>query len=357
VSESFEDLALYDYELPPELIAQEPAAQRDGSRLLVIDRRDGSVTHRRFRDVAEILETGDLLVVNDTRVIPARLRAHKDSGGAIEVLLVESDDATSEWTALWKPGKAFRQGATIHLDGAPGVTVVPLRRERELFVIAFERDGRRLTPSDTILLSEEVGETPLPPYIRRSKDEGRRPADRSRYQTIYASEPGAVAAPTAGLHFTEDLLQTIAAKGVERVAVTLHVGIDTFKPLSEEAVRTGELHGERVHIDRDTACRIEDARSCGRRIVAVGTTTARTLESFAAAGRPAPYDERTRLFIRPPYEFQQVDALITNFHLPRSSLLMMVGALVGREQLLEIYRDAVQRGYRFFSYGDAMMIV
>jgi len=352
-----DEIDRYDYVLPPELIAQEPTNRRDRSRLLVLDRRDGSVAHRRFTDIVDILDSGDLLVINDTRVVPARLRARRRSGGGVEVFLVEADDDTSEWTVLWRPGKAFHPGEEIFLEEARNVSARPLRRKGKLFVVAFDRDGRRMTPREVIALGEEIGETPLPPYIRRSRGEGRRPDDRSRYQTVYARDPGSIAAPTAGLHFTDELLERLAAKGVKRAAVTLHVGVDTFKPLDDETMRTGKLHGERVRIESDTVLELANARHRGRRTVAVGTTTARTLESFAAADRPASYNERTQLFIRPPHEFRQVDALITNFHLPRSSLLMMVSAMVGRERLLEVYREAVERKYRFFSYGDAMIIL
>jgi len=352
------ELDEWDYELPADRIAQEPVARRDTARLLVLDRASGAVEHREFTDIVEALRSGDLLVVNDTRVIAARLRARKETGAAIELLLLESAGfAGDSWRVLWRPGKTFRSSARIRLAGDPSITVVPLGRDGDLFVVGFERDGQRLARDEVLALSDVIGETPLPPYIRRARGDGQRPADRERYQTVYARAPGAAAAPTAGLHFTDELLARLETAGIERVAVTLHVGVDTFRPLSREVLRSGELHGEHVIVTAEAGQRICAARREGRRVIAVGTTTARALESFAAAGAPLPYDARTRLFIRPPYEFRIVDGLVTNFHLPRSGLLMMVAAFAGRERLFDAYRDAIAGGYRFYSYGDAMVIV
>jgi len=352
-------IALYDYDLPEDRIAQSPAERRDGSRLLVLHRDSGEIEHREFRDIVQYFRDDDLLVVNDTRVIPARLRARKETGGSVEILLLEpvDDEGRHEWRVLLKPGAAFRSARRIFLEGREDVTIRPVRRDDAVFVLGFEdAEGRPLAHHEVMALSEAHGETPLPPYIRRAPEE-HADEDRERYQTVYARDRGSVAAPTAGLHFTEELIAEIESRGVERAAVTLHVGIDTFKPLGAESLANDELHGERVRIADEAAATIRAAREASRRVVAIGTTTARTLESFAQAGFPVPYAERTRIFIRPPYVFRGLDALVTNFHLPRSSLLMMVSALVGREKLLETYREAVDRGYRFYSYGDAMLII
>jgi len=354
----------YDYDLPPDRIAQEPTARRDASRLLVLDRSSGRLTHARFAGIAEFLRADDLLVVNDTRVVPARLRARRETGGAVEVFLVEPvGRGTAAWRVLVRPGKAFRAGQPWWLVGEDGdgdprdVSVHPARDASGAFMAEFRRGGDALGIDAVVALAERVGETPLPPYIRRERDDARTSQDRERYQTVWAREPGAVAAPTAGLHFSAELLEALEARGVEKVAVTLHVGLDTFQPLTEATLASGELHGERVEVSEEAGAAILRARDEGRRIVAVGTTTARTLESFAAAGWPLPYRERTTLFIHPPRKFRLVDALVTNFHLPRSSLLMMVSAFADRELVLEAYRAAVEAGYRFYSYGDAMLMV
>jgi S-adenosylmethionine:tRNA ribosyltransferase-isomerase len=356
-------LADYDYELPPERIAQEPAARRDDSRLLVLRRESGVFEHRRFGEIADLLEAGDVLALNDTRVIPARLRARKETGGRVEVLLLEpasagdAEESHGAWRVLLRPGKAARAPAALRLLERPEVTLRTLGRDGEVVTVLFEREGERLRAHQVFELCDQVGETPLPPYIHREPGAGRRPEDRERYQTVFARAPGSAAAPTAGLHFTANLLATLESRGVERVPITLHVGIDTFRPLSEETLRAGELHGERVSIAEAAAQRLIEARTEGRRIVAVGTTTARALESFAAAGCPLPYRARTRLFIRPPYRFSLLGGLLTNFHLPRSSLLLLVCAFAGRDRVLAAYAEAISLGYRFYSYGDAMLIL
>ncbi len=352
------DIDLIDYALPPERIAQKPTGRREASRLLVLDRSRGATEHHRFHDVTRFLRRGDLLVVNDTRVVPARLRARRPTGGAVEMLLLEERPETpGTWRVLLRPGKFGREGNTFSLDGADAFTAQAVGREGDVFLVQFREDGRLLERAEVFTVCEAVGETPLPPYIKRQPADTRFAEDRDRYQTVYADQPGAVAAPTAGLHFTEPLLDRIAEQGVERVSLTLHVGLDTFKPLTKDELETGKLHGERVAIGNETGEKLLAARAAGRRIVAVGTTCVRALESFAASTGTLPYRERTTLFIRPGHTFRMVDALITNFHLPRSSLLLLVSALAGRETVLRAYEEAIAEEYRFYSYGDAMMIV
>ena len=339
----------FDFELPDEAIAQRPAP-RGESRLLVLDAQ-GAERHRRVRDLPALLRPDDLLVVNDTRVLPARLFGKRlPSGGRVELLLAERH-GEREWDALLKPGRRARPGTRIELS-----------EELSAEVVARGEDGRfRLrfsAPVEPHL--ERLGHVPLPPYIHRP-DEA---ADRERYQTVYAREPGAIAAPTAGLHFDEALLAALAARGVERAAVTLHVGLGTFKPVTAELVHEHRMDAERYVISEATAAALRRARVEGRRVVAVGTTVVRALESAAAthaAESTADADEvpagagRSSLFIYPGFRFRVVDALLTNFHLPRSTLLMLVCAFAGRERVLAAYREAVEGGYRFYSYGDAML--
>jgi S-adenosylmethionine:tRNA ribosyltransferase-isomerase len=346
----------FDFALPDAQIAQE-AAPRGSSRLLVLDAA-GEARHRRVRDLPSLLRTGDLLVVNDTRVIPARLFGRRlPGGGKVELLLAERHD-DHEWDALLKPGKRARPGTVLELaggdagSGSTGDTAAGegLRAE----VLAHGHDGRfRLrfsAPVEPWL--ERLGHVPLPPYIKRPDGA----ADRERYQTVYAAEPGAIAAPTAGLHFDDALLAALNERGVERVAVTLHVGLGTFKPVTADLVHEHVMDVERYVVPPATSAAIAAARRDGRRVVAVGTTVVRTLESAAAAnGGEVPAGAgTTRLFIYPGYRFQVVDALLTNFHLPQSTLLMLVCAFAGKERTLAAYREAVERGYRFYSYGDAM---
>jgi S-adenosylmethionine:tRNA ribosyltransferase-isomerase len=331
----------FDYDLPAASIAQEPAP-RGESRLLVLDRQ-GPGRHSRVRDLPRLLHPGDLLVLNDTRVIPARLYGRSAGGGRMEILLIERV-AERDWDALVRPGRRARPGAMIEL--AEGLTAE---------VIDKREDGRhrlRFTePVEPHL--DRLGHIPLPPYIHRPDT----PEDRERYQTVFARQPGAVAAPTAGLHFTAKLLEEIAAAGVEIVRVTLHVGIGTFKPVSAERIEEHRMESERYEIGEETAGAIRRARAAGRRIVAVGTTVVRTLESAAqeGGGEVRAGSGATRLFITPGYRFQVVDALLTNFHLPCSTLLMLVSAFAGRERVLAAYEEAIREGYRFYSYGDAML--
>jgi S-adenosylmethionine:tRNA ribosyltransferase-isomerase len=339
----------YDYALPPDRVARYPTERRDGSRLLVVP-PEGPFRHRRFADIGELLEPGDVLVVNESRVLPARLLGHKPTGAPSEVLLMRPAPDASDpylWEALVRPGGKLKPGRTV-------VVAEDLQIE---IVDSAPGGGRlvRLVTNDPVEVAlERHGHVPLPPYLGRDDE----PLDRERYQTVYARSPGSVAAPTAGLHFTDELLDALEARGVRRVAVTLHVGIGTFRPLDVDDPDRHEMHEERYDIPTDTAAAVNEARAGGGRVWAVGTTTARTLESVAdASGRVSAGTGATALFIRPPYTFRAVDCLLTNFHLPRSTLLMLVAALAGYEQTMAAYREAIAGPYRFYSYGDAMAVV
>jgi S-adenosylmethionine:tRNA ribosyltransferase-isomerase len=352
----------YDYELSPERIAQRPTDRRDASRLLVVDRAAGSWTDAQFPAIVERLHPGDLLVVNETEVFPARLRARRASGAEVEILLVrpagEDDPETAEgreWDAMAGPGRKARPGDTLELldrSGAsdPGATVEVLDR--------LPSGGRRVrlhVPGDPWDWIDAHGHVPLPPYIDRSDE----PLDRERYQTVFARRRGAVAAPTAGLHFTAELLGRLSEKGVRRAALTLHVGPGTFRPVTAERAEDHAMEAEWYRIGLDAVAALAETRARGGRIVAAGTTVVRALESAARdwGSEPAPAEGWTDLFIRPGHEFLWVDALLTNFHLPRSTLLLLVAAFAGLELVLEAYRHAIGAGYRFYSYGDAMLIV
>jgi len=340
---------LYDYELPESAIAQEPLADRSSSRLLVMDRVSGARQHRRFSDVPELLRAGDLLVVNETRVIPARLRARRPGGGKAEIFLVRALP-DGRWLALVKPSARIKPGAEIALlDGAgdpAGGAVVEESAADGLRAVRFP-DG------DVAGLIARAGEVPLPPYIRRSPED----ADRERYQTVFARVPGAVAAPTAGLHLTDPLIVRLREKGVGLSRLVLHVGPGTFRPVQVEDPQDHRVDAEWCSIPAETAAAVNQTRAQGGRVVAVGTTTTRSLEAAAARGLPlAAFEGFVDLYIHPPFEFRVVDALITNFHLPRSSLLLLVSAFAGREHVLAAYREAIAEGYRFYSYGDAMLI-
>jgi len=343
----------FDYALPPGQIAQSPPAERGASRLLVVDRAGGPLAHAGVGDLARWLRAGDLLVVNDTRVFPARLAGRRDpSGGAVECLLLGRLD-TDRWDALMHPGHKLRPGERVVFEGA-GARLGAEVLERKYYgrrVIRLWAEGG----ADVDRAIDALGHVPLPPYIKRPDT----PADRDRYQTIFARARGSVAAPTAGLHFTAALVAALDAAGVERTSITLHVGYGTFKPVRVETVEEHRVDEERYEIAPAAAGAINRARAAGRRIVAVGTTTTRALEAAAArgAGEIRPGADATDLFIYPGFEFRIVGALLTNFHLPRSSLLMLVAAFAGRERVLAAYAEAVGRGYRFYSYGDAMLIV
>ncbi len=335
----------YDYELPPERIAQRPAQRRDDSRLLVHARATGRTEHRRFADLPRLLRPGDLLVVNDTRVLPARIPARKSTGGQAEVLLLQPRPEPGWWEALVRPSARV----------APGTTLTTVRGDETIEVGEVLAGGHRCVRLPDGIDLERIGEPPLPPYIRRP--DGASEEDRRRYQTVYAEHDGAVAAPTAGLHFTDALLDELAAAGVQRASVTLHVGTGTFEPVRAARLDDHEMHAERYCVPGETVAALEQARARGGRVVAVGTTVVRTLEAWVREGCPVDRFCSTALFIRPGFEFRVVDAMITNFHLPRSTLLVLVGAWLGRTPTLALYRDAVERGYRFYSYGDATLLV
>ena len=332
------------YDLPEELIAQTPAEPRDSSRLLVYDRKTGKIEHRIFRDVTDYLKAGDVLVLNDTKVLPARLFAHTESGGAVEVLLLKRLNI-DEWEVLVKPGRKCGVGRELIISEELSCTVTGITESGERRV-KFSYDG----VFEDILA--RVGNMPLPPYIKKKLQ------DSSRYQTVYARADGSAAAPTAGLHFTPGLLKKIEDMGVEIVKVLLHVGLGTFRPVKEEIITDHKMHSEYFEVTREAAERLNAAKRGGRRIIAVGTTSVRTLESAADEnGIVRPCKGETDIFIYPPYKFRCVDALITNFHLPESTLIMLVAALTGREEILSVYNTAVGEGYRFFSFGDAMMVL
>ncbi len=333
----------FDYELPPERIAQYPADRRDSSRLLELDRRTGETAHHMFPAIVKLLQPGDVLVLNDTRVIPARLLGERPGGGQVELLLLEPVEGT-RWRALGRPGRALRPGRTVAFGGGRLIATVVGEEDDGVRVVELEHEGELLP------LLEEIGLPPLPPYIDREVEE----EDRERYQTVYARRPGAVAAPTAGLHFTEELLDAIRKRGVDIGYVTLHVGLGTFRPVRVERIEDHVMHEEYYEISAETA-RLINRRS--GRLVAVGTTVTRTLETVAGAdGTVHAGAGRTDLFITPGYRFRAVEAMLTNFHLPRSTLIMMVAAFAGRERILAAYREALAAGYRFYSYGDAMFI-
>ncbi len=336
----------YDYDLPESAIAQYPVEPRDNSRLLVLDRGSDTNGHRHFHDLPELLNPGDLLVLNDTRVIPARLFGKKKPGGGRAELFLIRDLGEGFWEAMIRLTGKLRSGQQLDLErGFMAELIEPA--ENPSWRVAISGPA----PVDELL--ENSGHMPLPPYIKRNDN----PADRERYQTVFARNPGAVAAPTAGLHFTSALLERLMEKGVVLAWVTLHVGPGTFRPLEEEDLRRGCLHEEWYHLPRATIEAIEATKANGNKVVTVGTTATRVLEACAnESGRLSAGDGVTRLFIRCPYHFRVVDALITNFHLPRSSLLMLVAALAGRGRILNAYREAVNAGYRFYSYGDGMFI-
>jgi S-adenosylmethionine:tRNA ribosyltransferase-isomerase len=339
----------YDFTLPPDRIAQQPLDRRDASRLMVVDRAAGAIAHRHFADLPELMTAGDVLVVNRTRVRRARLLGHRESGAPAEILLLgpvgEVGDGLFE--AMVSPGAKLRPGRTVTI--APGFTAEIVNvTERRTRIVRLDADE----PIEVAI--ERHGHVPLPPYIDRPDE----PADAERYQTIFADTPGAVAAPTAGLHFTNDLLTTIASRGVDRADVVLHVGAGTFKPVEVDDPAHHIMHEERFSVSDASAAAINAARARGGRVWAVGTTVVRTLESIAdEQGMVGAGSGTTRIFIRPPYRFRAVDRLVTNFHLPRSTLIMLVAAFAGYELTMRAYAEAIAAGYRFYSYGDAMVVI
>ncbi|MDR1043180.1 MAG: tRNA preQ1(34) S-adenosylmethionine ribosyltransferase-isomerase QueA [Clostridiales Family XIII bacterium] len=346
------DTSLFDYELPKSLVAKRPAERRDDSRLLVLHRDTGETEHRRFSDIASYLRPGDVLVTNDTKVIRARLIGEKEGSGArVELFLIRKEGMpnhySEDWVVLARPAKRIKKGQRVVFDD-----------DLSAEVLGALPDGSRLArftfKGKFGAIVERIGHVPLPPYIGRDDE----PLDAERYQTVYASEPGSVAAPTAGLHFTESLLDTLQMKGVVIAPVTLEVGLGTFMPVKTDIVEEHRMHTERYDIPEATAQEINAAKAEGRRVVCVGTTAVRTLESATESGGEyvKPGRNETNIFIYPGYKFKVCDALITNFHLPKSTLLMLVSAFAGRERILKAYAEAIERRYRFFSYGDAMFI-
>ncbi|MDR3444652.1 MULTISPECIES: tRNA preQ1(34) S-adenosylmethionine ribosyltransferase-isomerase QueA [unclassified Dyella] len=334
----------FDFELPPELIAQAPLAERSASRMLVLDMEAQARQDRMFRDLPTFLREGDLLVFNDTRVLPARLYGRKDTGGQVEIL-IERVTGAHEATVQLGVSKKPKEGGRIEL--ADGSHAVVLGRDGPFFRLRFESPD----PLERLLL--RLGEMPLPPYIERHADA----SDMERYQTVFAREPGAVAAPTAGLHFDETMLATLRERGVQFGYVTLHVGAGTFQPIRADDIKDHQMHREWLNVGASLVEQIRRTRAAGNRVIAVGTTVVRALESAVREGELQPFAGETQIFIFPGYRFSSVDGLLTNFHLPQSTLLMLVSAMAGRDFMLASYRHAVEQKYRFFSYGDSMLIL
>ncbi|PNR93983.1 tRNA preQ1(34) S-adenosylmethionine ribosyltransferase-isomerase QueA [Petrotoga sp. 9PWA.NaAc.5.4] len=341
MNENIFNIENYNYDLPEELIAQEPVEPRDSCRLMVLDRNKRTIEHAIFRQIKSYLKKGDLLVVNNTKVIPARLHGKKETGAKVEVLLLEKDGSEKIWKALVKPGGKIKKGNKLIF--ADGITCQ---------VIDHLEDGSRILEfeeEDFYSKIFEIGEIPLPPYIKKSLD------DPNKYQTKYAKYEGAVAAPTAGLHFTEKLLQELREYGINFSEVTLHVGLGTFRPVKEKDIRNYDIHEEYYSVSKNTLEEIAKTKARGNKVVAVGTTVVRTLESISR--NPEKLIGKTKLYIYPPFEFRIVDALITNFHLPKSSLIFLVSAFAGYDYLMNAYKQAIDKSYRFFSFGDAMLIL
>jgi S-adenosylmethionine:tRNA ribosyltransferase-isomerase len=332
----------FSYSLPPELIAQQPLPARTASRLLALDGADGALRDLTFADLPMLLRPGDLLVLNDTRVLPARVQGRKDSGGACEILL-ERMLGPRRFLAQARASKALRPGGIVSLPAGATATVVS--RQGDFFEFELDRGA--------VEYFQAEGSMPLPPYIARAAGD----LDRERYQTVYAAEPGAVAAPTAGLHFDGPMLERLLTAGIDVTRLTLHVGAGTFQPIRSDDIAGHRMHAERFRVPPETVAAIQAARRRGRRVVAVGTTVVRALESAAADGALAPRDGETDIFIAPGHRFRIVDAIVTNFHLPESTLLVLVSAFAGRERVLAAYHHAIAGRYRFFSYGDAMFVL
>jgi S-adenosylmethionine:tRNA ribosyltransferase-isomerase len=354
------DLSLdaYDYQLPEAQIAQNPVVPRDSSKLLVVEKAP-AYQHRIFQELPQLLRPGDLLVMNDTRVIPARLYGHKLNGTPVEVLLLEEQTPT-QWLALVKPGKRLKVGAVIQFGEPVGE---PKQPSLTATVLAIdEPTGGRILQFDlpaqqsVLPLLSQLGQVPLPPYITSSE------ADPEQYQTVYADRAGSAAAPTAGLHFTPELLERLKQQGIEQAFLTLHVGVGTFRPVEASNITQHQMHGEWIEVPPETVARVEQTKAKGGRVIAVGTTSVRSLEGAAQAnsnqlGQLQPFCGKTNLYIYPGYQWRVVDGMITNFHLPKSSLMMLVSALIGRQRLLDLYQVAIEQEYRFYSFGDAMLIL
>ena len=333
------------YELPEELIAQTPLQQRDASRLMVLNRVTGEIQHKHFYDIIDYLRPGDCLVLNDSRVLPARLLGHRPTGGAVEVLLLR-DLGDKKWECLCKPGKKMREGDTVSFgDGELTATVCQVQEDGNR-IVEFHYEGIFLE------VLERLGKMPLPPYIKAELK------DQERYQTVYSREVGSAAAPTAGLHFTQELLETIRDKGIKTAFVTLHVGLGTFRPVKAEEVTEHHMHSELCMMNEETAAILNETKAAGGRVICVGTTSCRTLESLVNEdGSFSAKSKWTDIFIYPGYKFKAMDGLVTNFHLPESTLVMLVSAFAGREHVLNAYKIAVENRYRFFSFGDAMLLI
>ncbi len=337
----------YDYDLPEALIAQHPCPQRDASRLMILDRGTRKIHHTQFSQIAEFLPTRSLLVINNTKVIPARLIGRKiPTGGKIELLLTRQKGANT-WEALVKPGRRVTHGTRIVFEDGALTAKILAKSSLGLYTVRFKYDGN----FDEILA--QVGNVPLPPYIKRDPNR----TDKEEYQCVYAKEAGAVAAPTAGLHFTLGLMDKLKRNGIPQVPLTLHVGLGTFQPVKTENIEMHKMHSEYFELSQTSANRINVAKEEGRKIVAIGTTSVRALETVASGCSVSPYQGYTDIFIYPGYQFKVVDTLVTNFHLPKSTLLMLVSAFAGHDFILEAYQEAIAQKYRFYSYGDAMLIL
>ena len=340
----------YDYDLPPELIAQIPLAQRDASRLMTVDRATQTLGDHTFSELPELLRPGDLLVVNDSRVIPARLFTHKETGGHAELLLLRKEQ-DGRWLALARPVRKLKPGTTLEIEARTGAGTA----EGRAVIDEIRQDGQVIVRLDDAVGEhlDRFGHAPLPPYIHE------RLTDEERYQTVYSAAPGSAAAPTAGLHFTDAILRRLADRGVQRASVTLHVGLDTFRPVTEDFAEEHKIHSEWCTVSDEVVTRVQETRARGGRVVAVGTTAARTLETLGRrlrAGERGGFSADTDIYITPGYAWTVVDALITNFHLPRSTLLLMISSFAGRELTMRAYRHAIEERYRFYSFGDAMLI-
>ena len=339
----------FDYHLPPDRIAQSPLQQRDASRLLVVDRDTFAFHHIQFSQIGEYLPSNTVLVLNDTKVIPARLIGHKiGTGGKIELLLIREKEQDT-WEVLAKPRRSLRIGTQVAFGNSKLIAEVLAKPDDGHCIVRFDYD-----PNDAFLsILADVGMMPLPPYIRRPPNA----EDKVRYQSVYAASEGAIAAPTAGLHFTQELLAELKSNGIEIATLTLHVGPGTFQPVKVENIQTHKMHAEYIHLTEAEANRICTARDAGAKIVAIGTTVVRSLETAGVTGTVCPYSGYSELFIYPGHQFNVVDALVTNFHLPKSTLLMLVSAFAGRDLIQKAYQEALQHNYRFYSYGDAMLIL
>lgn len=345
-------LSEYDYELPENLIAQLPAEKREISRMMVLDRKDRTISHKHFFDIVDLIDKNTLLVMNNTKVLPARLIGHKETGAKIEVFLL-SQKQEQLWDVLIKPSKRVKPGTIIKISDELSVKTIERLEENGEWLVELIYEG-----GNVLEILHRNGNIPLPPYIERKlADEEIKKLDFERYQTVYAKDEGSVAAPTAGLHFTEEILNKLQTKGVELAYVTLNVGLGTFRPVQCENVLEHKMHSETFEISEKAAGQINRAKTEGKKIIAVGTTTVRTLETaFAQFGVIKACKSASELFIYPPFEFKVIDNLITNFHLPKSTLLMLVSALAGKDFIFEAYKSAIENNYRFFSYGDCMFI-